>query len=41
MSTGLSLSQNVLMASEEDMEDIVKAAIKIRRNVAALKSETA
>ena len=38
--TGLSLSQNVLMASEEDTEDIVKAAIKIRRNVAALKPET-
>ena len=38
--TGLSLSQNVLMASEEDIEDIIKAAIKIRRNVAELKSET-
>lgn len=38
--TGLSLSQNVLMASEEDIEDIVKAAIKIRRNVIQLKSET-
>ena len=38
--TGLSLSQNVLMASEEDIEDIIKAVIKIRRNVAELKSET-
>ena len=39
--TGLSLSQNVLMADEADIEDIVKAAIKIRRNVAELRSETA
>ena len=38
--TGLSLSQNVLMASEEDIEDIIKAVIKIRRNVGELKSET-
>lgn len=35
--TGLALSQNVLMGSEEDMEDIIKAAIKIRRNVGELK----
>lgn len=34
--TGLSLSQNVLMGSEEDMEDIIKAAIKVRRNVGQL-----
>ena len=38
--TGLSLSQNVLMASEEDIEDIIKAVIKIRRNVGELKSES-
>ncbi len=31
--TGLALSQNVLMGNEEDMEDIIKAAAKIRRNV--------
>ncbi len=35
--TSISLSQNVLMANEEDIEDIIKAAIKIRRNVAELK----
>ena len=34
--SGLALSQNVLMGSEEDMEDIIKAAIKIRRNVGEL-----
>ncbi|RKU26547.1 hypothetical protein C6497_13310 [Candidatus Poribacteria bacterium] len=37
--SGLALSQNILMGSEEDMEDIVKAAIKIRRNVGELKEE--
>ncbi len=35
--TGLALGQNVLMGSEEDMEDIIKAAVKIRRNVGELK----
>ncbi|MCG9128612.1 DegT/DnrJ/EryC1/StrS family aminotransferase [Candidatus Poribacteria bacterium] len=35
--SGLALGQNVLMGTEEDMEDIVKAAIKIRRNVGELK----
>ncbi len=35
--TGLAFSQNVLMGSEEDMEDIIKATVKIRRNVAELK----
>ena len=35
--SGLALSQNVLMGTEEDMEDIIKAAIKIRRNVGELK----
>ena len=34
--TGLALSQNVLMGNEEDMEDIIKAAAKIRRNVGEL-----
>ena len=34
--TGLALSQNVLMGDEEDMEDIIKAAAKIRRNVSEL-----
>lgn len=37
--SGLALSQNVLMGSEEDMEDIIKAAIKIRRNVGELKEK--
>ena len=35
--SGLALSQNVLMGTEEDMEDIINAAIKIRRNVGELK----
>ena len=35
--SGLAFSQNVLMGTEEDMEDIIKAAIKIRRNVGELK----
>lgn len=34
--TGISLGQNVLMGNEEDMEAIIKAAIKIRRNVGEL-----
>lgn len=34
--TGISLGQNVLMRNEEDMEDIIKASIKIRRNVREL-----
>ncbi len=38
--TGLSLGQNVLMGSETDIEDIVKAVIKVRRNVGELKNET-
>ena len=35
--SGLALSQNVLMGTEEDMEDIIKATIKIRRSVGELK----
>ncbi len=35
--SGLAFSQNVLMGTEEDMEDIIKATIKIRRNVGELK----
>ncbi len=35
--SGLAFSQNVLMGTEEDIEDIIKAAIKIRRNVGELK----
>ena len=38
--TGIALGQNVLMGTEEDMEDIIKAAIKIRRNVAELKTDS-
>ena len=34
--SGLALSQSVLMGIEEDMEDIIKAAAKIRRNVGEL-----
>lgn len=34
--TGLALSQNVLLGTEEDMEDIIKATVKIRRNVGEL-----
>lgn len=34
--TGLALSQNVLLGIEEDMEDIIKATVKIRRNVGEL-----
>ncbi len=37
--TGIALGQNVLMGTEEDMEDIIKASIKIRRNVAELKAD--
>ncbi len=37
--TGLALSQNVLLGTEEDMEDIIKATVKIRRNVGELKNE--
>lgn len=37
--TGLSLNQNVLMADEAAIADVVKAAMKIRRNVAELRSE--
>lgn len=37
--SGLALGQNVLMGTEDDMEDIIKAAIKIRRNVRELKEE--
>lgn len=37
--SGLALSQNVLMGTEEDMEDIIKAAIKIRQNVGELKED--
>ena len=35
--SGLALSQNVLMGTEEDMEDIIKATVKIRRSVGELK----
>lgn len=35
--TGLAFSQNVLMGNVRDMEDIIKATMKIRRNVAELK----
>ena len=38
--SGLAFSQNVLMGTEEDMEDIIKATVKIRRNVAELKDES-
>lgn len=38
--TGIALGQNVLMGTEADMEDIIKAAIKIRRNVAELKTDS-
>ncbi len=31
--TGLALSQSVLLGNEEDIEDIIKAVAKIRRNV--------
>ncbi len=39
--TGLALGQNVLMGSEVDMEDIIEAAMKVRRNVAELKEASA
>ena len=35
--SGLAFSQNVLMGTEEDIEDIIKATVKIRRNVGELK----
>ncbi|MCH8289477.1 DegT/DnrJ/EryC1/StrS family aminotransferase [Candidatus Poribacteria bacterium] len=38
--TGLSLGQSVLMGSREDMEDIINAAMKVRRNVGELKSSS-
>lgn len=38
--SGLAFSQNVLTGTEEDMEDIIKAAIKIRRNVRELKENS-
>ena len=34
---GIALSQNVLMGDTEDMEDIIKATAKIRRNVKEIK----
>ncbi len=37
--TGLALSQNILLGTEEDMEDIIKATAKIRRNVGELMDE--
>ncbi len=38
--TGLAFSQNVLMGNVRDMEDIIKATMKIRRNVNELKDDT-
>ena len=35
---GLALGQSVLMGTQEDMQDIVTAAMKVRRNVGELKS---
>ncbi|MBI1924277.1 DegT/DnrJ/EryC1/StrS family aminotransferase [Candidatus Poribacteria bacterium] len=34
---GLAMGQSVLMGTQEDMEDIITAAIKVRRNVGELK----
>ena len=38
--TGLAMSQSVLMGTEEDMEDIVNAVMKVRRNVRELKQSS-